>query len=228
MEIIFTDVDYEEGVLEKLQPASENIPEWYKKAKSYLSESRIPDINGEAIATIKQCMPLLDMMTAGYLLVTHCDLFVQQINKQPYFQWVGNEAVAFQPIEQTQGHPAFNGQGAARFLHPWSIKTPKGYSILFLQPSHRDTPFNVLPGIIDTDNYNAPTNTFFTLKDPKFTGLIPKGTPYAQIIPFKRENWTSKLGGNKEKKQVKATVEKRGLIFFNRYRTFWWNKKIYK
>jgi hypothetical protein len=25
-----------------------------------------------------------------------------------------------------------------------------------------------------------------------FSGVIPKGTPIAQVIPFKRESWTSK------------------------------------
>jgi hypothetical protein len=30
---------------------------------------------------------------------------------------------------------------------------------------------------------------FFLIKG--FTGVIPAGTPYAQLIPFKRENWES-------------------------------------
>lgn len=229
MEITFTAYDYENGTLEKPIPAIDNVPEWYKKAKSYLGDKPIPSLTGEAAATVKKCMPLFDMMTAGYLLTTHCDLFVQQINGETIYQWVGNDAVAFQPIEQTQGHPAFaNEKSAARFLHPWSVKTPKGFSLLFLPPSHRETPFNVLPGIIDSDKYHAPINTFFTLKDRNFQGLIPAGTPFAQLIPIKRENWTSKLGGDKEKRVIKSHIEKRGLLFFNRYKTFWWQQKNYK
>jgi hypothetical protein len=26
-----------------------------------------------------------------------------------------------------------------------------------------------------------------------FTGVIPAGTPFVQILPFKRENWTSEV-----------------------------------
>jgi hypothetical protein len=32
---------------------------------------------------------------------------------------------------------------------------------------------------------------FFITKD--FVGLIPKGTPFAQIVPFKRESWESEV-----------------------------------
>jgi hypothetical protein len=32
---------------------------------------------------------------------------------------------------------------------------------------------------------------FFVVKG--FTGIIPAGTPYAQMLPFKRENWESEV-----------------------------------
>jgi hypothetical protein len=32
---------------------------------------------------------------------------------------------------------------------------------------------------------------FFVVKG--FTGIIPAGTPYAQMIPFRRENWESEI-----------------------------------
>jgi hypothetical protein len=32
---------------------------------------------------------------------------------------------------------------------------------------------------------------FFVVKG--FTGVLPAGTPYAQMLPFKRENWESKV-----------------------------------
>ena len=32
---------------------------------------------------------------------------------------------------------------------------------------------------------------FFIIKG--FTGILPAGTPYAQILPFKRENWSSEV-----------------------------------
>jgi hypothetical protein len=47
-------------------------------------------------------------------------------------------------------------------------------------------------GIIDNDKVHLPgTMPFFILEG--WTGVIPAGTPYAQIIPFKREDWKSEI-----------------------------------
>jgi len=58
--------------------------------------------------------------------------------------------------------------------------------------------------------------------------MIPAGTPFLQIIPFKREDWTSSVGGEKERKKHAADVAKFQRVFFDRYKKFWWNKKEYK
>jgi len=47
-------------------------------------------------------------------------------------------------------------------------------------------------GIIDNDKVNLPGSMPFFLKEG-WTGVIPKGTPYAQLIPFKREDWESEI-----------------------------------
>jgi hypothetical protein len=48
------------------------------------------------------------------------------------------------------------------------------------------------------------------------------------VIPFKRESWTSKLGGEKELKKHKSDMRKFNTVFFDRYKKFWWSKKEYK
>jgi hypothetical protein len=51
-------------------------------------------------------------------------------------------------------------------------------------------PFITTSGIIDNDKVNLPgTMPFYVVKG--FTGILPAGTPYAQLLPFKRENWVS-------------------------------------
>lgn len=45
-----------------------------------------------------------------------------------------------------------------------------------------------MSGIMDTDRCFDSGNMPFFLKE-NFEGLIPKGTPYAQIIPIKRKKW---------------------------------------
>jgi len=232
MEIIFTDINNPDGVLEKPKPASEYIPEWYKKAKAYTDPSgkKAPTLDGTPSATIKRCMPLWDLMTAGYIIETPYDIYVRQTPDGPYFQWGEMQAVAFQSMEQFQNHPYSRDINyATRIVHPWSIKTPKGWSILVCEPQHHEPgPLICANGIVDTDEFSLPFNMFFKLRDPKFEGMIPKGTPFIQVIPFKRESWTSKLGGEKEKKKHTSDLRKFGTVFFDRYKKFWWQRKEYK
>ena len=53
---------------------------------------------------------------------------------------------------------------------------------------HRESVFTIMDGIVDTDSYNALVNFPFFLNDWSYEGLIPAGTPMAQVIPFKRED----------------------------------------
>lgn len=230
--IIFTDIHNPEGVLPKPKPASEYIPQWYKDAKGYTSPDgkKAPSLDGSPYATVKRCMPLWDMMTAGYIIETPYDIYVRQTDEGPYFQWGEMQAIAFQSMEQTQNHPNFRDINyAVRILHPWSIKTPKGWSVLIMQPTHREpSPISILPGIVDTDDYSLPFNMFIKLVNPKFEGMIEAGTPFAQVIPFKRESWTSELGGEKERTKFSTDMRKFGTVFFDRYKKFWWQRKEYK
>lgn len=232
MKIIFTDIQNVDGVLAKPKPASEYIPEWYKQAKPYTDPSgkKAPTTDGTPYATIKRCMPLYDMMTAGYIMETPYDIYVRQTEDGPYFQWGDTDALHFQSMEQFQNHPYSRDINyAVRINIPWSIKTPKGWSVLIMQPTHRqETPIQILPGIVDTDNYAIPFNMFIILSDPNFEGMIPAGTPFAQVIPFKRESWVSELGGEKEREKAKADNAKMSTVFFDRYKKFWWKRKDYK
>ena len=230
--IIFTDIENPKGVHPKPRPASEYVPEWYKKAKSYTDPSgkKAPTIDGSPSVTVKRCMPLWDMMTAGYIIETPYDIYVRQTKDGPYFQWGEMQALQFQTMEQTQNHPWFREPNyAVRILHPWSIKTPKGWSVLLMPPTHQEyLPLETVPGIVDTDTFSIPFNMFIRLSDPSFEGMIPAGTPFIQVIPFKRENWTSELGGDKEIAKYKADYAKFVTVFFDRYKRFWWSKKEYK
>lgn len=230
--IQFFDALNPEGTLPKPKPANEYIPDWYRNAKSYLTPDgkKAPLLEGGPSATVKRCMPLWDMMTAGYIIETPTDIYVRQQIDGPYFQWSARNGMAFQPIEQAQNHPWFEGISyAARIINPWSIKTPKDWSVMITNPTHRDTsPIEILPGIVDTDTYSLPSNIFVKLTDSTFEGLIPAGTPLAQIIPFKREAWVSELGGENHKKKFLQDDSKFITIFFDRYKKFWWQRKEYK
>lgn len=206
------------------QPASKNIPEWYKNIESYFGGKKQPRGDGQTTGTIKKCIPVFDAITGGYLILLPADVYVSTKEGAPYFEWANLGLITFHPVEQAPNHPATNGFPYPKFMNPWAIKTPKGYSTLFVQPFHRQAPFTILPGIVDTDKYYAPVNFPFVLNDPIFEGLIPAGTPIAQVIPIKRESWQK----NNDAIDYDTINAKLLTKFFDKYKNFFWHKKEYK
>jgi hypothetical protein len=51
-------------------------------------------------------------------------------------------------------------------------------------------PWTITSGIIDSDKYSTSGNIPFFIRED-FVGMIPAGTPFAQLIPIKREKWAS-------------------------------------
>jgi hypothetical protein len=93
---------------------------------------------------------------------------------------------------------------------------------------HRDLPFTILPGVVDTDRYTAPVNFPFLINDPNFEGLIPAGTPIAQVIPFKREPWEMSIGKEKDLIEQNQVLNLLHTKFFDRYKNYFRAEKIYK
>jgi hypothetical protein len=237
MKITFTNTM---GVPEEYspKPASRYVPDWYKNLESYISGEKKPDGNAMSTATIKRCMPVFDAINSGYIIPTPCDIWVKQVpleedpeKTQPYYEWANFGIIQFHPIEQAPVHPNNNGHTASypKWINSWAIKTPPGYSVAFVQPWHRDSVFTILPGIVDTDTYSAPVNFPFVLNEPtKFEGLIPAGTPMAQVIPFQREPWEMELGGQEELINQSKVVNLLRTKFFDSYKTQYRQIKEYK
>jgi hypothetical protein len=83
-----------------------------------------------------------------------------------------------------------------KFHNLWTIEAPAGYAILFTHPVNRfDLPFTTLTGLVDCDRYSHSWIHFPAhWHDVNFSGVLPKGTPIAQCLPVKRENWTADIG----------------------------------
>ena len=210
------------------EPASKLIPDWYKNLESYIGGEKKPTGDGNTTGTIKKCMPVFDSITAGYIIKLPADVFVKTVDGTPYYEWSNLGLVQFHPVEQAPNHPAANGFTYPKWINPWAIQTPPGYSVLFIQPMHRESVFTILPGIVDTDQYNAPVNFPFVLNDIKYEGLISAGTPMAQVIPFKRELWEMNLGTQEDfDNQNKTTVRLR-TRFFDSYKSQFRQLKEYK
>ena len=224
--ITFTNVtnfDIEEPI-----PAILEIPNWYKESKSYHNNRKYPiGDNSSTNATVKKCVPVFDAMTNGYLIKLPSDLMITKRDNITYYNWKDYPLVEIQAFRQTEKMPnTLNKEDVAKIINPWSISTPFGYSCLFLPPMHRDNIIQIFPAIVDTDSYNIPVNLPFRISDSNFTGIIPAGTPIAQIIPFKRESWKKVI--SHELSKILKQESKLRLVFYNSYRNSNWSRKEYK
>jgi hypothetical protein len=229
-EIIFTKILKDVPDIFYPKPADRVLPEWYKKTRSYLGDYKGVDLNNPTTATVKKCMPVFDALTSGYIIETYCDLW---ISKTPdgaiIYSTSSNTNIEFHSTAQAPYHPVMNEHPYPKWMNPWAIRTPKGYSCLFINPVHKSNNyFTILEGVVDTDKYFAPVNFPFVLNDTNFEGLIPAGTPLAQIIPFKRESWKHKIGTEKEEYSIIENDRILRTKFFDRYKTLFWNKKEYR
>jgi hypothetical protein len=105
-----------------------------------------------------------------------------------------------------------------------SIKVKRGYSFLISHPFNRyDLPFITLSGVIDGGYAMGDGNLTFFMKQG-FEGIIPKGTPIAQILPFKNEKWNlKKQDGLYNESSINN--EKTKSVLFGWYKNTYWKKK---
>lgn len=215
-------------------PAAKNIPDWYKKTNSNIHNDGTPHIqeNGNPPRTIKACMPVFDSMTAGYHVLLPADVFVEDVGQDsPNLSWSIDQIKSIEIHVKDQFEHLNPGNEyyplGIKFNNPWAIKTPPGYSCLFIQPSMRDDlPFQVIPGVVDTDRFPSPIN-FPTFFKRGFTGMIEMGTPIVQVIPFKREEWTSSISYY-EDSYIDTEWQRAKRKVFNRYKTFYRTPKVWK
>jgi hypothetical protein len=210
------------------KPSVKEVPDWYKNTPEYTGEQGKKIINNETPHTIKKCVPVFDAITSGYIIYTQVDIQVTRVDDLPYYTWSDQSAISFHPIEQAPLHPSRTEAPYPKWNNPYAISTPPGYSVLFTAPMHRESVFTILEGIVDTDQYKAPVNFPFVLKDIKWEGVIPAGTPMAQVIPFKRESWEHKIGSNKERQEQEKITKKLKTLLFNSYKRQFWTRKEYK
>jgi hypothetical protein len=213
--------------------AKKNLPEWFKNQERYSGGvKKIQSQNGLFNSTIKACLPVFDMITAGYVITTPADIFVskQDGDALPSFTWaiknftcVENHTVS--QYDQYKVPDEYFPVGF-KFNNPWTIVTPKGYSSIVLTPTFRDDlPFFSLPAIVDTDRHpTAILFPFFIRKD--FEGIIPMGTPIVQIVPFKRDNWNVKT--EKFNQKLYESWKRAERLSESRYKTFFRSKKTWE
>jgi hypothetical protein len=228
-------------------PAKLNIPEWYKKLEHTVVDK-----------TIKGCMPFLDSLTAGYILKMPQDFHIRHNvgnenekgeKFKDSFQTFGlydqahilgakyinlNSGFDTHSLKQVEGSPFIEKNKNLPFykiFNPWKIKTPKGYSCLFVPPlNNTDDRFSIISAIVDTDTFPNEVNFPIIINGDKYPVLettIKKGTPYVQVIPFKKDSWKISLKSRKQKEIQNSRIFY-GLKLINIYKDKYWSKKSWK
>ena len=200
--IIFRQTEkFVEGLLKKPNSAISYIPKWYKNQKLFSNEENNllkAYKKGNFLYTYKLCLPVVDSLTAGYMVELPADVIVTNQSSDgyvPLLRWTVDFKVLDSQENITLGNypiPTGYNNTFFRWRMFWHFKTPKDYSLWVTHPSHRhDLPFFTLNGFIDTDKHPNDLLLPFFIKDG-FEGIIQAGTPIAQILPIKRENWKLK------------------------------------
>ena len=182
------------------KPTIQTIPDWYRKADRFAVKPdgeywQDPMVGGK-IPTWKACPAIFDIMGTGYVYRTPCDIEFYEENGTIKVKVLDDKNKDF--IQVRPPMPQFVPPMGYHEFHfawwsDWAVKVPDGYSVLYTQPFNRfELPFLTTSGIIDNDQVNLPgTMPFFVVKG--FVGVVPAGTPYAQMLPFKREDWHSEV-----------------------------------
>jgi len=223
-------------------PIKLNIPEWYKHLKHHVNEK-----------TVKGCIPFLDTLVSGYLLKLPTDFYIEHnveiegrnatqiVSPRGYLGNLGNyinlnyehsreyhdpKQVAKSPLVEKNKNLPFH-----KILNPWIIKTPPGYSCLFLPPlNNKDDRFEIISGIVDTDSFETEINFPILINGDKYPTIkttLKIGTPYVQIIPFKREKWKMKIKKIDKNKKNETRFFQDTFVLDN-YKKKYWYKKSWK
>lgn len=186
------------GVIPEPVPAKRVTPDWLKQMPMKAFDA----IKGVSDKTVKNCPPFIDAMTAGFIMPLACDVRYSDGR----FEWDWTQFPATDPVArgmpvpsplaahhgtQVIGSPLFEeGRLLIKFISFWTIEAPPGYSLLFTHPFNRpDLPFVSLTGLVDCDRYVDQFIHFpAAWVDDGFSGVLPKGTPVAQVIPVPRDS----------------------------------------
>ncbi|MGJ4890691.1 hypothetical protein ACQR1Y_21020 [Bradyrhizobium sp. HKCCYLRH3099] len=184
-----------DGLIPPPVPAPMGIPDWVKA----MPATAFSQLNQADEQTVKRCPPFIDAMAAGFLIPLVCDLKVEDggiswDNELPPGGAIDfpRSPVSFHDVSQVTGSPLFEADRfLLKFHNLWTIEAPEGWSLLFTHPLNRfDLPFTTVTGLVDSDRFHDSFVHFPAhWHDMSFRGVLPRGTPVAQCIPVKRQDW---------------------------------------
>jgi hypothetical protein len=201
------------GLLPSPVPASKAIPDWYKSmprsrhpytdremdSTTWLDEETKSELVG---STFKECIPVRDYLTSGYIIPMWSDVELFKVKGNLQFNFTKNiienkDMLNAHLRSQYMDTSLWDGKSNTVYMpklnSPWGFKTPIGYSSLFFSPRYTKSCVEILPAVIDTDDHHQINFPFIFKGEEGEKHVLEAGTPIIQVVPFKREVWTSSL-----------------------------------
>ena len=118
------------------------------------------------------------------------------------------------------------GKTLMKFTNPWTIQTPPGYSVQVKNPANNwSNDIALIEGVVDTDEYYNEVNfPFVWTGSEEGEWIIPRGTPLAHVVPFKREEMELEIGAVDVVKKEKVHNLMMTKLY-DMYATFYWHKR---
>jgi hypothetical protein len=196
------------------KPASKFIPDWWRSTPALPTQAFV---DGTVVGNVKICPSFPDYFSKGFIIPMWTDsiLFVDTDEEgrdiwrwrtsSGLFSWQSHDKYQYL---QDVPHTYFGKESYFVFKTrvPWFVFTPEGYSLYQLPPFfHFNEDFSVIPGVRDTDIYHE-MNVQLVIHSKKKEIFIPRGTPLAHFIPFKREQveLDIKYADEEDKKRIAA------------------------
>lgn len=186
--ITFTCEAEDLGVIAPPVPAKAYLPDWFRRLPAV--DESVTGTNNTGL-TIKRCMPFLDAMTTGWIIVLPATvrLEISEEGARVDAGWEFDRTlVSNHGAHQVKGN-AYGHRPPCKFHNFWTIATPPGWSCLFVSPLNRPNGvFEVVSGVVDTDTYRSPIHFPFFATGEDGLHVIEKGSPLVQVIPFRRDS----------------------------------------
>jgi|GEM_PF-2729388 len=180
--------------------ARKALPDWFKQMSPSIElppgSSRFPFGISKALrlsnvnATIRRCPGVISYLSEGYLIPLWSDFLVQIRGKTVYCAGSNELAKASPHSKEMQYNtmplPDDYLEDSVKFLNPWKVRTPPGWSVLLSQPFfHFEQRFTAVSGVVDSDVYHhIHINTFFRKGDKDHQ--LKMGMPFIHVLPFQR------------------------------------------
>ncbi|MBY3333009.1 hypothetical protein HFN98_20625 [Rhizobium laguerreae] len=213
----------DEGVIPAPVRAKTALPDWFRRLPA-VDEAHV-SYNNSGL-TVKRCMPFLDAMATGWVigLAASVRMEISDYGKTVDCGWdFDRTLVSNHASHQVAGNPR-EPLPPCKFHNYWTIRTPPGWSCLFVPPLNRPNGvFEVVAGVVDTDTYQSEIHFPFFATGEDGLHVLERGTPIVQVIPFRRD--ASDLDAdirteNPEEGTIRKTILRKTLASDGWYRRF--------